>query len=47
MTQGGKIEVDEVVIHTSVLDFLRCGGKRYILQLGKFETLMVSTGYVP
>ena len=41
------MEVEEDVIHNSVLDFLRYGGKISIASFKNFMTLTVLIGYVP
>ena len=47
MMKRGKIEVEEDVMRTSMLDFLRYGGKISISSFKNFVTIMVLSGYVP
>ena len=47
MMKSGEMEVDEDVIHTSILDFLRYGGERSISSFKKIMTITVLSAYVP
>ena len=46
MMKSGKIEVEEEVIRTYMLDFLRYGGKRSISSFKNFMNLTVLSGYL-